>query len=78
MEDLKIEETKKWIQTWQIAGNSLEDIRIKELRDPDYYSRNLPLLNEMLKYAFNHRIDKLSSGLIKQQQIFMKYYHKVG
>lgn len=78
MKELKISETKKWIEIWQHAGDVLEDIRLKELRSPDYYSKNLPLLNEMLEYTFNHRVVKLSSGLIKQQQIFMKYRHKVN
>ena len=78
MEDIEKREIKKWIEIWRQAGNSLEEIKIKELRSPDYYSKNLTLLNEMLKYAFNHRIVKISSGLIKQQQIFMKWRQKVS
>ena len=78
MEDIEKREIKKWIEIWRQAGNSLEEIKIKELRSPDYYSKNLTLLNEMLKYAFNNRIVKLSSGLIKQQQIFMKWRQKVS
>ena len=78
MEDIEKREIKKWIEIWRQAGNSLEEIKIKELRSPDYYSKNLTLLNEMLKYAFNHRIVKIGSGLFKQQQIFMKWRQKVS
>ncbi len=70
----KTAEAKKWVEIWQHAGNALEDIRLQELRAPDYYSRNMHLLNEMLAYAFEHRVVKLSSGLVQQQQIFMKHY----
>ena len=76
MDNSKINQTKKWIKIWQQAGDLLDDIKLKELRSPNYYSKNQPLLNEMLKYAFNHRTIRLDSGLIKQQQIFMKYHQK--
>ena len=42
MEDLKIRETKKWIKIWQQAGDSLEYIRLQELRSADYYAKNQP------------------------------------
>ena len=76
MEDLEIKEAKKWIEVWKQANNSLEALRIEELRSSDYYAKNRSLLNEMLKYAFEHRTVRLTSGLIEQQLIFMKYLHK--
>lgn len=76
-ESLKIKKTNKkeiakWIKTWEKAGSALNRIKLNELRSGSYYSQNQMLLNEMLRYAFEHRETRLSSGLVEQQQIFMK------
>ncbi len=76
MGNLKKEEIKRWVDIWQKAGSSLEEIKFNELRSANYYKKNQALLNEMLKYAFEHRTVRLSSGLIEQQRIFMKYHQK--
>ena len=76
MGNLKKEEIKRWVDIWQKAGSSLEEIKFNELRSANYYKKNQVLLNEMLKYAFEHRTVRLSSGLIEQQRIFMKYRQK--
>jgi len=65
---------KKRVDIWQKTGLLLEEIKCDELRAPNYYKKNQALLNEMLKYAFEHRTVRLSSGLIEQQKLFMKYY----
>lgn len=67
---------KKWIDAWEKAGASLQEIKRNELQSDDYYQKNLPLLNQMLQYAFDHRTVRLSSGLIELQQILMKWYSK--
>jgi hypothetical protein len=67
---------KKWIKTWEKAGPALDEIRIKELRSKDYYEKNLKTLNEMLKYAHEHRTPRLTSGLVEQQKLFMKLHKK--
>ncbi len=67
---------KKWIDVWKEAGTALQEIKINELRSDDYYQKNKQLLNEMLQYAFEHRTVRLSSGLVEQQRIFMKYQKK--
>ena len=69
-------EIKKWIRTWEKAGSALDKVKLKELRAVDYYSQNQMLLNEMLRYAFEHREPRSSSGLIEQQQIFMRLKKK--
>jgi len=67
---------KKWIAVWENANFSLQEIKRNELQSVDYYQKNLSLLNEMLQYAFDHRTVRLSSGLIEQQRIFMKWITK--
>ena len=76
MGNLNKEGIKRWVDIWQKAGSSLEEIKLNELRAVNYYEKNQALLNEMLKYAFEHRTVRFSSGLIEQQQIFMKYHKK--
>ena len=66
-------EIKKWIDVWKTASSALQEIKINELRSDDYYQKNRQLLNEMLQYAFDHRTVRLSSGLVEQQRIFMKF-----
>ena len=65
---------KKWIDAWDKAGVSLNEIKLNELRSHDYYQKNKALLNEMLTYAFENRTIRYTSGLVEQQQLFMKYY----
>jgi hypothetical protein len=62
----------RWIKTWQKAGTALTRIKKAELQNPEYYKKNLALLNEMLWYAFLHRTDRKTSGLIEQQRFFRK------
>ena len=72
----KENQIKKWISTWKKAGDSLNDIRINELRDKNYYIKNRDILNSMLQYAYDNRTVKLESGLFIQQNIFKKIYYK--
>lgn len=65
---------KKWIKTWQKADKSLKQIRLQELRADDYYEKNLPILNEMLWYAFEHRKERDFSSLIDHQRKIRKCF----
>ena len=76
MKNIDKKTIKKWIFCWEQASISLQEEKLKELRSYDYYQKNQFLLNEMLKYAFEHRTVRFSSGLIEQQQIFMKFNSK--
>lgn len=67
---------EKWVNTWKKAEPALDEVKLKELRAVDYYNHNQALLNEMLRYAFEHRETRLTSGLIEQQKIFMKLKKK--
>ena len=69
----KKEQIKKWIETWEGANSSLTLIRIKELKDKNYYRKNRATLNSMLQYAFDHRTIKKDSGLVTLQK-YLKLY----
>jgi len=76
MRDIDRETIKKWVYIWEKASSSLQEIKLYELRSDNYYQKNRLLLNEMLRYAFENRTVRFSSGLIEQQQIFMKFKRK--
>jgi len=76
MKNIERETIKKWINTWDIANTALQKVKSSELGVEDYYQKNLGLLNAMLCYAVKHGAVRLSSGLIEQQQFFMKFYRQ--
>ncbi len=63
--------TQRWIRTWQRAGAALKEIKRQELQSYDY-AKNLPILDDMLQWAYKHRTTRLTSGLVEQQRWFMK------
>lgn len=65
------EMTRHWVHTWQQAGEALKDIKRQELQNFDYH-KNLPLIDVMLQWAYEHRTPRLTSGLVEQQRWFMK------
>ncbi len=62
---------KQWVQTWQQADEALTRIRIQELRRYDY-QQHWQIVDSMLQWAFEHRTERLTSGLVEQQYWFMK------
>ena len=64
---------KMWIETWERAGDVLEDIKKKKLRTFDY-SKNMAVIDEMLQWACDHKAQRLSSGLKEQQYWFLKMH----
>ena len=72
----KDEQIKKWVTTWEKAGESLESEKKAELQDENYYLKNREVLNQMLQYAFDHRRVRLNSGLVIQQKFFKSFYLK--
>ncbi len=62
---------KIWVQTWQRAEKALAELKLKELRDPNYYKKNMLLLNEIS--VNRERISK-SSGLVEMQKWFRKIH----
>jgi hypothetical protein len=66
------EKIKKWVATWQQADSALKEIKKAELQDENYYAKNLDLLCGMLQYAYDHREERQTSGLLIQQQRFKK------
>lgn len=72
MSDIKNQEMRKWVKMWQNTSLVLKNLKRDELRSNDYYEKNIKILDEMLQYACNRGRVRLSSGLVKQQRIFMK------
>jgi hypothetical protein len=62
---------KRWVETWKLAGEDLERIRRKELRELDSY-RAIELLCGPADYTRPPRAPKPTSGLVEQQRLFMK------
>jgi len=71
MESLDKKQMKEWVETWKRAGVALQEVKREELRSFDY-SKNQPRIDEMLQWAADHQIPRLSCGLIEQQRLFLK------
>lgn len=62
---------RRWVETWKLAGEDLERIRRKELRELDTY-RAIEMLCGPADYTVPPRAPKPTSGLVEQQRWFMK------
>jgi hypothetical protein len=62
---------KKWVETWRLAGQDLERIRRKEIRELDTY-KTISLLCKSADYTRPPYAPKPWSGLIEQQRWFKK------
>jgi hypothetical protein len=62
---------KRWVETWRLAGEDLERIHRKELRELDTY-RAIAMLCGDYDYTVPPRAPKPYSGLEEQQRLFMK------
>ena len=72
MAEISKEEFKKWSLAWKNASSVIKAEKESELRSPDYYERNMELINEMLEYACEEKTVRLSSGLMEMQKIFSR------
>ena len=63
---------KIWVNTWQQAGNALEEVWRKELESYDY-AAHFAALDDMLQWACDHPVERPLTGLIEQQYWFMKW-----
>ncbi|MDZ7316912.1 MAG: hypothetical protein ONA69_06015 [candidate division KSB1 bacterium] len=61
-----------WFKAWKSAETALQEIRRRELQDEDDYEKHVELLDHMLRYAFEHRAERQTSGLIEQEFWFKK------
>ena len=64
-------ETQKWVETWKFAAFSLERLRREKIRDFDYL-KNLDAVDQMLQWACENKKSRPITGLVVQQQYFMK------
>ena len=66
---------KTWVDTWKRAGVALTEIKRQQLASLDYGNDRV-LIDDMLQWAYEHRKVRLTSGLVAQQQIFMRIAQK--
>lgn len=68
---------RRWVKTWKLAGEDLERIHRKELRELDVH-RAIELLCGPADYTSPPRAPKPTSGLVEQQRLFMKAAHNAS
>ncbi len=62
---------KRWVETWRLAGQDLERIRRKEIRELDTY-KTIRLLCGSADYTQPPYAPQPWSGLVEQQRWFKK------
>lgn len=62
---------KQWVETWRRAGEALEALRQKELRETDTY-RAVALLCRPADYTRPPFAPEPTSGLVEQQRWFTR------
>ena len=62
---------KRWVETWKLAGEDLERIRRREIRERDNF-RAIEMLCGPRDYSRPPYAPKPWSGLIEQQRWFKK------
>lgn len=67
----EISSTRRWVETWKLAGPELERIRRKEIREFETY-QTIAKLCGPADYTRPPRAPKPDSGLVEQQRWFMK------
>ena len=67
---------KKWVATWKSAAVELERIKRKEIRELDTY-KTIALLCGDRDYTKPPYAPKPWSGLVEQQELFMKAYRSL-
>lgn len=62
---------KRWVETWKVAGEELERIARKELREMDT-NRAIELLCGTTDYTVPPWAPEPTSGLVELQRLFMR------
>lgn len=75
MEFTEKTQRQHWVNTWKQAEIVLQAIKQRELQHY-VYAEHLALIDEMLQWAVDHAQPRLSSGLVEQQQWFMKLHEQ--
>jgi len=63
---------RKWVETWKVAGEDLERIKRKKIRELDIYQAICRLGGSGADYTKPPYAPKPWSGLVEQQQWFKK------
>ncbi len=67
----QVAQGKRWVQTWKDAGEAMEALRRRELRELDSY-KTIALLCGPADYTREPFAPKPTSGLVEQQRIFSR------
>jgi len=62
----------KWVETWKRAGEELETLRTKHLREQDDTPERLAHADELITMALKLGRSRTTSGLVEQQRLFKK------
>ena len=71
----QVRDARRWVETWKLAGEDLERIHRKEVRELDTY-RTIELLCGPADYTQPPRAPKPWSGLVEQQAYFMRAHKR--
>jgi len=63
------EQIRRWAETWKLAGEEMEAIRDRELREFEH-EPNWRALDALLRIACMDRTERQTSGLVEQQRLF--------
>jgi len=72
-----LQNTKKWLKTWDRAALALRTQKQQELAAHDYYEKTLAILDGMLNYAASHPSENRVCGLVEQQYLFKKLFSRL-
>jgi len=74
---MTVDQQKSWLVQWQAAGTALAKIREEELASLDDVGR-LRILDRLspISHALNSQKDTATSGLVRQQELFLKELRK--
>ena len=67
---------KRWVEQWKITGPELERIKKEELRamtEEEALRRVISVMNSRSRHASERARNSVSSGLVDQQRLFMRF-----
>jgi hypothetical protein len=71
MDDTEKAQRREWINNWRAASKTLEELRIKEIKESDVLTA-LPAFNGAFRSALWLTPNPGTSGLVKLQEILSK------
>jgi hypothetical protein len=66
----------KWFTAWLNEEKSLKEIKLRELETLDYH-KQWQIIDEMLPWACDHRIERNDTGLLELQKFILQNRDKI-